>query len=310
MKCICPKCHAKIQVVLPQVPEEGTTSTCTECKGRFLVYQESFGARALRKTGEISCVQCGNELGPSISCAHCGALFPEYYVVQSGLKRTVRKTATIKEDGSSLRPAKAKSTLPLPGQKSSPAVVQPLEKSPKLFLMIVGVIALLALMVGGGTVYNNRQKEQKFAKNYVVALYGIKSGSDMSLAKCAKLSADWKAKLDGGLNFTPRISPEDESDIDTVKNEIDAVMQKLTQPPRKYTAANEKLNNLYGVYTRMNANAMAPSSSWSNFNDSTNKLENDFNAAAQDLKSNLPEGLKEEVRNVVTRYKSLKFIIE
>jgi hypothetical protein len=311
MKCTCPKCNIKIQLDLPHVPEEGASSTCTECKSRFLVYKESFAGRALRKTGEVSCSHCGNELGPYVHCPACGVLFPDYYVAQAGLKRAPKKreAASLKESFSfSLGGGKSEASKP--GHGDYTFAQQSSEKSPKSILMIISFVVLAVLLAGGISVFNAHKKERQFSSNFVQALYGIKSGTDMGLKKCQKISAEWKAKQDAGQAVIPRISAEDEADMNTVKGEIDTIMQQLNQPPKKYVTANEKLAALYGAYQKTYALTLAPSGSVQSFNDSVAKLDNDFNRAAQDLKTSLPEELKEDIRRATSRFKGLKFMTE
>src|SRR5690348_14740179 len=87
MKCLCPKCHATIELEVETVTGEGTSAKCPQCKARFTVYRESFGARALRRSGEINCANCGDVLGAHPHCASCGALYPDYFVAAVGRKK-------------------------------------------------------------------------------------------------------------------------------------------------------------------------------------------------------------------------------
>jgi len=310
MKCTCPKCNVKIQLDLPNVSEEGASSTCTECKARFLVYKEPFAGRALRKTGEVSCSHCGEELGPYLHCPACGVLYPDYYVAQSGLKRAPKKRelVSLKESFSfDLGTKKVDTASP---EQTYAVEQRPGNKSSNLVAIVVSGIMVIALLAAGVTIYNNKKMERQYAASYVIALYGIKSGSDLNLTKCAKISAEWKSKLDSGQSFTPRISAGDEADLTTVKNEIDGAMQKLRKTPKKFAAANDKLINLHGVYAKSLAATLAPSGTPTSFTDSVSKVENEFNLAVKDLKANLPEELKDEVRRVLPRYNGLKFMTE
>ena len=113
MTCTCPKCHQKIELDLPEVTEAGTSAVCPACNTRFSVYKESFGGRALRKSSEISCATCGNELGCGTHCSSCGAQFPDYLVASLSRKRARRqlKKITLK---TSPFPRKQKAMTPLP----------------------------------------------------------------------------------------------------------------------------------------------------------------------------------------------------
>jgi hypothetical protein len=140
------------------------------------------------------------------------------------------------------------------------------------------------------------------------ALYTIKTGTDLSLNTCAKISNEWKSKKDAGQTYTPHISQEEESSVNMVKDAADRYMQKLNKPPKKFINTEEKLAKLYGVYTNAHALAVSPGGSLSSFTESAVKSENDFNVAAKDLKASLPAELSTELEKAKAKYKSLKDI--
>ena len=114
--------------------------------------------------------------------------------------------------------------------------------------------------------------------------------------------------MDAGQNFAPHISAEDESRLNTVKDVTDVLMQKLNEPPKKFINSKEKLANLYGIYAKAHALAVAPSGSLPGFTGSASKSQSDFNVAVQELKGSLPPKLSAELQIAKTRYKGLKDI--
>lgn len=130
----------------------------------------------------------------------------------------------------------------------------------------------------------------------------------MSLKICSKISTDWKFKINSGSSLEPRISPQEESDMNTVKIEIDTAMQKLNQPPEKLTKTVEKLANLYDIYNKIFALAISPQGSLLSFSNSTSRLENDFNRVAQEFKATLPAELREDIHKAGKKYKNLQFL--
>jgi len=307
MTCSCPKCDAHIEVDLSRIPENGTLMPCPECKVRFWINKESYARRALVKEGQVYCDQCGKELDHKIVCAACGVMYPDYYLVQASKppRRQVEKPNYFS------MPLFFKPARPTYGYSYAPVVGKGrMEKAPAGFLMKrVGMVAIVALLaIGLGSFYLKMQAEQKYAKDYMRALYTIKTGTELSLKTCERITSDWKAKTDAGQNFVPRISEEEESRLNKVKEVTDLYMQKLNKPPKKYIINNEKLANLYGAYTKIHATAVAPSGSLSRFSDTTTKSQNDFNAALTALKENMPPALSNELKIAKTKYRGLQNI--
>jgi hypothetical protein len=85
-------------------------------------------------------------------------------------------------------------------------------------------------------------------------------------------------------------------------------MQKLNEPPKKFINAKEKLTNLYGVYSKVQSLAIAPSGSLSSYSDSASRSQAEFNTAVQELKRSLPPELTAELKIAKTKYRGLKDI--
>ncbi len=296
MRCSCPKCAVKIEVDVSSVTEEGSYTPCPECKSRFWMNQESAARRALKKEGNIYCTKCGNELDHLVVCRGCGFRFPDYFLVQ--VSKPVRRKAG-KSDRSmhfALKPVTQTYAIP-----SKPTGV-----SRKPLLMIVGLLVVAALATAGITVYHKISLEKQYRRYFVLVLCGTKAGTDIGLADCAKISAEWKAKMDAGQNYVPRVSAEDAARLNKIKDKAEQNKQKMKTPSEKYGAADEKLARLYGIYGRIHALTFAPSGSPAGFAESARKAENDFKLASQELKESLPEDLAEDLKTAKTRYKELR----
>ena len=305
MICSCPKCDAQIEVDLSHIPETGTFTSCPECKGRFWINKESFSRMALKKEGKTYCDQCGKELDHVIVCRACGIMYPDYYLVQASKppRRQVEKP-----DLFSLSFAHKQAT-PTSYAYTYTGAKQSSERIPKVLLKRAGLLVIVALLVvGAGYFYKIKKSEQEYAKNFMRALFIIKSGTDLSLNTCAKISADWKSGMDAGQSSAPHISPETETSLITVKDATDKYLQKLVKPPQKYVKAQAKLADLYGAYIKVHALALAPSGSLPGFTDSANRSEAEFNTAVKELKTSLPPELSAELKIAKTKYKSLKDI--
>ena len=304
MICSCPKCQAQIDVDLSRVPEKGTFMPCPECKGRFWIAREAYARMALNKVGSIYCDQCGKELDHKIICSACGVMFPDYLLVQASKppRRQVEKV-NLFTMGFSLKPAARPSyTYEYEYESAKKSAGWSFGFNMK---MVAAVAVLLIIAVSGGYFYQIKKAEQQYVKNYMRALYAIKTGTDLSFDTCAKITAEWKSK---GLNIVPQISVEDEARLNKVKEITDRYMQKLNDPPKKFAGNKEKLANLYEIYTRTNSLALAPSGSLSGFESETAKSQNEFNASIAAIKDGMPTALSKEFQIAQKKYKGLKNI--
>jgi hypothetical protein len=300
MNCTCPKCNAPAQIDHSEIPENGTDRICETCKSRLWIYRESFGGRALKKRGEIFCVNCGGELDRTIACPSCGNLYPEYAFVQAtkaAPKRTVhvRSTYYIRR-----RPARK------PRSKTIVAAKKPIQKLSIVNKYSVSVLVLIILVVAGTTVYTKLAAEKEFSVNYVRALYGIKHGTDLSLKHFEKKSSTPDNSTSALRDTSFSLSSEEQSKLNTIRTQVDNLMKKTEKPPQKFVAAREKLNNLYGVYTNICTFALQPTGSAEESADSADKLRTEFRKSSQELKSTLPKQLSVELENARARYRSLR----
>jgi len=233
-------------------------------------------------------------------CENCGALYPSYCVVQ--LAKPVRRKAAKAGDSFNLF-SKEKKRPVVASHGTSRTARKPLP----VMLALVALVAVLAAAIGFFALKS--KGEQQFARNYVLALYGVKSGADRSLGNFEKVSSEWKAMADSGQVYILRIAPKEKADLDAVKAEVDKVMQQLGEAPEKFSNAQDRLSRLYQVYTRLYALNQSPPDNLPAFTETTTKLAGEFNRATQELKTGLPEELLEEIRQVAPRYKNLQPLI-
>ena len=299
MTCSCPKCAADIQVDLANIPADGAYTPCPECKSRFWVNRESYARRALRKDGALYCDKCSKELTHAIVCTDCGCMYPDYWLVQAAkpVKRKLEKA----EFSLSFSPKPARQTQIYTYTQQTP------QKSLKSLLVGVFLLVLVvSLAVAGIAAFRNMQAEKRYAKYFIVALYEIKGGADRGLEQCAKITTDWKAKMDAGQSFFAHLSPDDEARSSKLKDEIDTVMQQLNKPPQKFSKVNESIVKLYGAYASLYSLTLAPPGNLQSFTDRVGKSQNDYKLAIQELKANLPGDLSEKIAKAKTKYKSLQ----
>jgi hypothetical protein len=259
--------------------------------------QESTARRALKKDGTIYCAKCGNELDHLIVCRGCGFKLPNYFLVQ--ISKPVRRKAG-KSDRSmsfTLQPVSQTYTI---SAKSTAVSRKPL-------VVVIGVLIIAAALVTAGTiVYHKKSSEKQYTENFILVLSGTKAGVELSLADCGKISAEWKARVDARQNYIPTLNPNDTIQLEKIKNKAEKNMQKLGTPPEKFTAANEKLTKLYGIFSNLQSVTLTPSGSLASFTESVRISENDFKLAAQALKENLPEELSQKINEAKTKFTELR----
>ena len=306
MTCSCPKCQADIQVDHAQISGDETSHACPVCSARFLLYTESFASRALRKGTEIYCAHCGGKPGSSISCRSCGAVFPDYIVLEAGQKRTRKKreAVVVKEGGA---PKLARRPAYVPGKTVSAPSKRAGAGLGRYRAIAIGVVILTVFATAGVSGYRSYETQRRYVKDYVSALYGIKTGKDRCVKVRTRLVADWKAALDSGHNAVPRANAEEEASLVDIRGRAGEMMKKVDETPKKFAAAKEKLLVLQGIYLKLSAATLTvPSGTPASFSDATAQADADFKRAAQDLKGTLPEALSEELKVAMARHLGLR----
>lgn len=299
MNCTCPKCKASTHIDHSEITEKGIDRICDACKSRFWLYRESFGGRALKKRGEIFCATCGGELDRSIACPSCGILYPEYVFAQATKavpKRTVhvRSTYYIRR-----RPARK----PLPKKTVTPK--KPVKKLKIVNKYTISAAILAVLTLAGSVVYSKYQAVKEYSANYTKVLYGIKTGTDLSLKPFEKIASS-SASSFSPLDPVPSLSSNEQSRLNTIKTQVDKNMKKTDNPPEKFVSAKENLNTLYGVYVKIHALALQSSGSIRDSLESAENLKTEFKKSSRELKSALPKQLSDELENARAKYRNLR----
>lgn len=317
MKCTCPKCQADIELIVPEeIPESGTTAPCPACNVKLNVYRESFGSRALHRTGQVSCAVCGAELGPQLHCQSCGACFPDFLVAQLGRRKARRQSKKVALSFSPL-PARQKRAVALP---SLDAALQPESvKSPsrkgiaagnsKAVQIAVALLVVVALAAGGTFYYFKMEAEKQFAKNYALAAFCLQAGIERAQKAGAKMSTDWKQRQDAGQGYSPRLSPEDERGFALVEAKLDPTMTKLTKPPEKFGDCTPALGKLRTVYDKWHGLVQTPGNSLQTFNDNSAKMDQEYKQAVREFKAGLPGSMREELTNASVKLRLLRPLV-
>ncbi|GAM07781.1 hypothetical protein OR1_00050 [Geobacter sp. OR-1] len=320
MTCSCPKCNAAIEFDHAGIPDEGASINCSACNARLKIVKESYARVAYGRLTEKSCSVCGTALGAGISCPKCGILYPDFFYAADPavLKRKAReqkrqhmlalfkgvefslpsfKSGAQKHAYTHVAKPEAKKTSPTPAGGSSN----------RMPMLVVCLIVVLAVSGGGYAFYAKKKAERMYVDTYFKALYGIKTGADLSIKVQSRIANDWKAAQDDGRSFSPLPATGEITRLNKVRSEVDKIVNnQLVKPPGKFAASRETLAKLNEQYARMQTLALSPPNSLSSMTDATEKAAADFAKTAKALKSTLPGEMAEELEKAKVKYKNLR----
>ncbi|HOP39501.1 MAG TPA: hypothetical protein PLI53_00505 [Geobacteraceae bacterium] len=301
MNCTCPKCTSIVEIDQSLISEKGKETTCTDCTNRFWVYRESFAARANKTQGRIYCAHCGSALGSSIVCSSCGALYPDIIVSQS-TKPVRRRQARTPRRFSISWPASRRS------QARKPKIAIPKKSTgttSRIRKYLIGASSLVVLLAVGTALYLHHQEKELYSKNYMRALYGIKSGIDTSFGAFNRIVQASRKIGASGREAALRFTTSEKERSQKIKFEVDRLIAVTKNPPKKYATSNEKLVSLYTIYSNAYELSNNPSDSVETLYKKSQKLERDFTDGMRELEASLPKELSLELEKARKKYRAL-----
>lgn len=284
MNIVCPNCSSRHRGHTPRSLMTPFFVVCAQCATRFLV---NWKITLRRKSAEprVACSWCAKEQDDSDRCAYCGRPF---YGYAAGTKRP----ATRPGSGS-------------PRFNGLPRAPRRLA-SARNFLLASALLAAIAVAASGWA-WRHETGEGEYLANYVVALYGIRSGVEHCSRACTEIAADWKKDRASGRNACVEMGGQELEDLATVMHEVDLAMRKLEFPPQRYRGASEKLQALYGIYRNLDGLVKDPGESLESFTLRAEASRASFTREVKELKESMPPPLTEEFKKFSNRY-DLSFI--
>jgi len=304
MICSCPKCNNQIALDPTDIQPEGSFNKCSACGTSFVVRKESFARRALHKSTEISCAECGNPPGSSIYCSSCHAIYPDFLAIETSspakrqlgqLLKTLNALKNLKLGGSANPSADSYSDLPLKAGKAKDL------HSPRRSAKLLAALVILILFFGGGGYYWYQDRlATNYTRNYVKALLGIKLARDLNIKLSNRLTAEMKAGTSASLTATEQKSAA------SAKKDVDSLMERLGKIPDKFTPNNDSLKKLYGSYAKLHTTVTSPPGPSDIYAASINTIDDDFKKAAKELKSGLPEKISTQLSATSKKFTALQ----
>jgi len=306
MRCSCPKCNSTIELDIREIPADGSFNKCPECGTGFLLRKESFACRALRKGDNLTCAECGDQLGPAIFCQNCHALYPDYHVTETSsaaknqFGKLLARLSVINKLGA---PRTARQThhehAPSADVKKAPSAAK--TPSQQLTFILTCLVLLVALGAGGFFYYHNK-KEKDYSEKYVRAIFVIKLAADLNKKISTKTVSDWKS---AGLPQPPKLSALDQKSLGNAKKDVDIIMQELPPPPKKFSVSRDALGKYLDTYKKMQSLNTAPAGTADSFAEAAAKLDDEFRKSGTAMKNAFPEKLAEAFAEGKKKYRPL-----
>jgi hypothetical protein len=171
-----------------------------------------------------------------------------------------------------------------------------------LFLLFVSIVSLVAVIAQ----YRSHMQGQ-YLQNYVLAIYGIKSGMEMAGRVCEGKYRAWKEGVPSDAPKSGAIDPRTLADMKSVKAEIDGIMGKVVDPPNEYNQASLRLQNLYAIYNRINTLIINSPGSLSLQRSEMVAAKEGFSREIKNLKGEMPAPLADEFIKAGKKY-DLRFL--
>lgn len=161
--------------------------------------------------------------------------------------------------------------------------------------LLIALISGLFLFSGCKPGPNSQQIKDEYRRKIADTKDLMIVTSVLAVDLCSKHSESWRAATrdrygDINLAIMESIS-ENQSSVDSVKKgkaAVESMMQGLNSPPEGFGAAHSKIVSVYGSFSSLVDAASAPSGSLMSYNQSVNRIQEDFTKGINELKVIIP----------------------
>jgi len=161
---------------------------------------------------------------------------------------------------------------------------------------------LLLVVVGGLFWYQSYAGNKEFARNYIVALYGVTSGVQMNVKLAGERTQAWQ---ETGSVMAPRIPSNERQRLQKLDSAVGEAFKKLPADQSRYAVERQKLEKLYDIYRRAYELNLSKPGSVTALTGKLAQLETDFSGAATEMKGRWPALLERELKDSLPKYRNL-----
>lgn len=161
--------------------------------------------------------------------------------------------------------------------------------------LLIALVSILLLFAGCKPGPNSQQIKDEYQRKLTDTKDLMIVTSFLAVDLCSKHSERWSAAARskyGDINVAIMESiSNNESSIESVKNgknSVELMMQGLTSPPEGFSAAHSKIVSVYGSFSSLIDAASSPSGSLTSYNQSVNRIQEDFSKGVNELKVLIP----------------------
>lgn len=175
----------------------------------------------------------------------------------------------------------------------------------RMIVLCVPVLLLTSLAIW--TVQHRNYLKDHYSQRYVVALYGINSGMNLTGMVCEGRYKAWKEGVPAEASPAITVDFQTLADLEGVKAYVDETMGEMGAAPEEYEQADRILRQLYAIYAKMNSMIINSPGSLSQRKIELGAAREEYSRGIEDLKENLPAPLVEELKKAGQKY-DLRFM--
>lgn len=254
------------------------------------------------RSSTLYCPACGKGQKLSQRCVQCGCAFARYVIMETPVT-----PGNGQQQRASVSPASMKKERSIRHYLYSTAIDNFTALSLRMRVIAISAALLLAMLVSIGFSQYQRSVQKQYTQNFILALYGIKSGISMTSKVCKGEYNGSKGAVPSDPPASGKIDAQTKADLQTVKTEVDTLMARLETPPAKYGQSLLILRKLYALYGAMHVNITSSPVFLSRCTGDIAAANVEFSRELEHLKAEMPGALTEEFKKAGTKY-DLRFM--
>ena len=242
---------------------------------------------ARSRSAGMYCPRCGKGQPFFDRCLFCGCVFSCFFMVETNA------------DSMSAPQSKASISVGVSRQDLAKRILTWFHSvSLRTRMILIGVLFLVLLILVAGVVRQRMHVRSQYARNFVLALYGIRSGMNLGEMICDGTYNAWR-----GIESTSNeMDPQALADLEAVKTDTRKNIEEMGKPPAEYDQAARILRKLYINYEKTNTMIMNSPNNPSRLKPEIVASGEEFSREIKLLKANMPAQLVEEVGKSSQKY--------